>query len=121
MSDFPTKTLDTIKQSLLKEQIELEKDLKEMEEGDPATAASLAESSEPGTDSYIADTHTKAVLLESQLKNAQAGIKNALSKIQNGTYGQCEKCGRRIEEDRLLAMPTTTLCLTCSIKDSQTS
>ncbi len=117
MSDFPTKTLNTIKDTLQKELQEIERDIKEMEEEDPATAASLAESSEPGTDSYIADTHTKALMLESELKKAQKGIKNALLRIQKGTYGKCEKCGKLIEEDRLLAMPTTPYCFS----DSQIS
>ena len=32
-------------------------------------------------------------------------IKDALAKIENGTYGKCEVCGKPIEKDRLLANP----------------
>ena len=116
MLNFPTKTLELIKKYLLRQQREVDKNLKEVEEDDPVKAPSLAESSEPGTDSYIADTHSKAVVLELKLKNAKTSIKEALLKIKKGTYGKCEKCKKQIEIGRLLAMPTAQYCLTCSKK-----
>jgi DnaK suppressor protein len=38
-------------------------------------------------------------------------IDDALERIQNGTYGICEVCGKEIEEERLEAVPWTTLCI----------
>lgn len=35
-------------------------------------------------------------------------------RIEAGVYGRCENCGRPIEEVRLHAIPTTTLCVVCS-------
>lgn len=116
MLDFPKKTLDSIKKLLLRQQKEVEKNLKELEDDDPAKSDSLAETSEPGTDSYIADTHTKIVALGAQLKKTNSSIKAALLKIKNGKYGKCEKCGKQIEIARLLAMPTAQYCLSCSKK-----
>lgn len=43
-------------------------------------------------------------------------IKEALKKIEDGTYGRCEVCGRGISEERLNARPVTTLCITCKKK-----
>lgn len=119
MLNFPTKTLDIIKRYLLRQQKEVEKNLKEVEDDDPVKADSLAESSEPGTDSYIADTHTKIVALEDQLKKTNTSITAALSKIGKGTYGKCEKCKKQIGVGRLLAMPTAQYCLSCSKKNSK--
>lgn len=116
MLGFPTKTLDNIKKYLLRQQKEIEKNLKEVEEDDPAKSPALVESSEPGTDSYIADTHNKIVVLGQQLKNTNSSIKSALLKIGNGTYGKCEKCGKSIGLKRLLAMPIVSFCLDCSSK-----
>lgn len=116
MLGFPTKSLNTIKRVLLRQQKDVEKNLKEVDKDDPATSASLTESSEPGTDSYIADVHTKTVVLEDTLKKTSSSIKEALLKIRKGTYGKCEKCDGRIEIGRLLAMPTAKLCLSCSKK-----
>ena len=40
-------------------------------------------------------------------------IKEALERIENGTYGICEICGENITETRLKARPVTTVCITC--------
>jgi len=38
-------------------------------------------------------------------------IDEALERIENGTYGICEICGKEIEKERLKAIPWTTLCI----------
>lgn len=119
MLKFPTKTINYIKDLLLRQQKQVEKNLKEVDEDDPAKGDGLAESSEPGTDSYIADTHTKIVALEDQLKKTNNSIKKALIKIKNGEFGKCEKCGKQIELGRLMAMPTAQYCLSCSKKSTK--
>ena len=68
MLEFPTKTINYIKRLLQNQQKEVEENLEEVEKDDPAKSASLAESSEPGTDSYIADVHTKTLVLGDTLK-----------------------------------------------------
>lgn len=40
-------------------------------------------------------------------------IKHALSKIENGTYGNCEVCGVKIEEERLNVNASAKTCETC--------
>ncbi|MGH2690861.1 MAG: TraR/DksA family transcriptional regulator [Actinomycetota bacterium] len=37
----------------------------------------------------------------------------ALDKIEAGTYGICESCGRPIESARVKALPHVLLCLSC--------
>lgn len=119
MLDFPSKTIKYLKNTLTRQQKEVVKSLKEVEEDDPAKSPVLAESSEPGTDSYIADMHNKTLVLASQLKAASENIKKALLKIRKGTFGKCEKCGQKIEAGRLFAMPTAQYCLSCSKKTSK--
>lgn len=116
MLKLPSKTLETIKKILTRQKSEVEKNLKEVEKNDPATTPSLAESSEPGTDSYIAEAHTKTIAFKDQLKKISDNIKNALLRIRKGTYGKCERCGKSIEPLRLSAMPTAQYCLSCSKK-----
>ena len=119
MLGFPTKTLDTIKRLLLRQQRQVEESISEVAADDPVKTPSLAESSEPGTDSYIAYTHNKIEVLQANLRQISQNIKKALVKIRNGTYGKCEKCGFRIETGRLLAMPTAQYCVSCSKKTSK--
>jgi len=43
-------------------------------------------------------------------------IKEALARIEQGTFGTCEECGEEISEERLKARPVTTLCIECKTK-----
>jgi len=43
-------------------------------------------------------------------------IDKALERLHNGLYGTCEQCGRRIEPERLEAVPYTALCISCAKK-----
>ena len=43
-------------------------------------------------------------------------IKEALERIEDGTYGICESCEEDISEERLKARPVTTLCIDCKTK-----
>jgi DnaK suppressor protein len=43
-------------------------------------------------------------------------IKDALARIDDGTFGVCEECGEEISEERLKARPVTTLCIDCKTK-----
>ena len=38
-------------------------------------------------------------------------VNKALEKIENDTYGTCEKCGTDIPEERLKANPAATTCI----------
>jgi DnaK suppressor protein len=43
-------------------------------------------------------------------------IKEALARIDDGTFAICEECGDDISEERLKARPVTTLCIDCKTK-----
>jgi DnaK suppressor protein len=47
--------------------------------------------------------------LEERLENVQ----DALRKIEHGTYGVCESCGGKIEEEILSIDPESALCRNC--------
>ncbi len=42
-----------------------------------------------------------------------AKIKEALERIEDGTFGICEECGEEISLKRLRARPMATLCIDC--------
>ncbi len=41
-------------------------------------------------------------------------IRGALTRLDNGHYGVCAKCGEDIAPARLDAMPTATRCINCA-------
>ena len=44
-------------------------------------------------------------------------VKKALERIDEGTFGICEKCGDDIAVARLKARPVTTLCIECKTSE----
>ena len=40
-----------------------------------------------------------------------ADVEHALQRLDDGTYGTCEACGRPIDEGRLEALPAARFCL----------
>jgi DnaK suppressor protein len=44
-------------------------------------------------------------------------IEEALERIEDGSFGSCEKCGEDISEERLKARPVTTHCIECKKKE----
>jgi RNA polymerase-binding transcription factor DksA len=46
-----------------------------------------------------------------QVEAELADVEHALRRLDEGTYGTCEVCGKEIPDERLEAMPATRLCL----------
>lgn len=47
-------------------------------------------------------------------------IREAITRIDDGSYGKCEECGESIGIERLKARPVTTLCIDCkSLQEAQ--
>ena len=52
--------------------------------------------------------------LVGSLRDTLSDIDEALTKLDDGTYGICENCSRPIGEPRLEAMPAARLCIACA-------
>ena len=46
-------------------------------------------------------------------------VKEALDRIEDGTFGICELCGKPISEKRLMARPVTTQCIECKTEEEK--
>lgn len=51
--------------------------------------------------------------LDERAKREIEAIDFVLTRIEAGSYGRCDGCGKAIPEARLRAMPTATICLVC--------
>ena len=52
-----------------------------------------------------------ASTLEDNSTHVLSEIDAALGRIENGTFGTCERCGQPIGAERLEALPWATLCI----------
>lgn len=46
-------------------------------------------------------------------------IREALERIEDGTFGECESCEEEIGTERLMARPVTTLCIDCKTEQER--
>ncbi len=58
----------------------------------------------------------KALGLRSHFEGELLDVEDALRRIDEGTYGKCQECGRDIAPERLEAMPAARLCIDCQSK-----
>jgi RNA polymerase-binding transcription factor DksA len=81
---------------------------------DESEGESLAELS--SIDQHQADLGTETFEREKDLAILEsieaelADVEHALRRLDEGTYGICEACGRPIDEERLEAIPAARLC-----------
>jgi hypothetical protein len=52
-----------------------------------------------------------------QLQDRLRRIDEALDRLMSGTYGECRKCGRWIEDTKLYFDPALAFCLDCQAND----
>ncbi len=114
------KETQELKAQLLAERKDLEAQYKELEES--SFGANQSElTGEMGFDEEYADAGTatfereRDLSLVNNLRDLMERIDKALGKIEDGTYGLCDRCGKPIEKLRLKALPYANLC----IKDKQ--
>jgi RNA polymerase-binding protein DksA len=85
------------------------------------TPGSLEEATgeETSFDNHLADTATVTYdremdyTLEENSEAVLAAIDAALRRIEDGTYGTCQRCGKPIAPERLEALPYAELCIDC--------
>ena len=46
-------------------------------------------------------------------------IESALSRMRNNHYGNCMRCGKKIPEERLNAIPYALMCIECKSSDER--
>ncbi|WP_445400345.1 TraR/DksA C4-type zinc finger protein [Streptomyces sp. LE64] len=84
-----------------------------------ASLAGLMRDSGDGAGDDQADTGTKNITREHELAltaNARTMLEqteHALERLDAGTYGLCENCGKPIGKARMQAFPRATLCVEC--------
>jgi RNA polymerase-binding transcription factor DksA len=117
---YSKKELDDLRGRLVIEQGELQVQLRTIEE--QSFAATQSEiSGEVSFDEENADAGTftfereRDLSIENNVRDLLRKIERALVRLDGGTYGICERCGKPIEKARLKALPYVDLC----IKDAQ--
>jgi RNA polymerase-binding protein DksA len=112
---WTAKELASVEAELNSELSRLQEEISAAEEG----LADLIRDSGDGAGDDQADAGSKTFEREHEMSLANNArdmveqVQHALQRIEQGTYGICESCGRPIGKYRLQAFPRATLCLAC--------
>jgi RNA polymerase-binding transcription factor len=79
---------------------------------DPAAAVSFGKRIGDGTTEAV--ERIAKVGAAEQLAAKRADVARALEKLDDGTYGLCDRCGALIPDERQDARPWSVLCVRCA-------
>ena len=66
--------------------------------------------------SHTTEERSRLISVVTSLRSNLREVDHALAKLEAGTYGTCERCGRPISPERLEALPWAMLCMECKQK-----
>jgi RNA polymerase-binding transcription factor DksA len=85
---------------------------REQDEATSDTAGELSSFDQhPGDSGTETFEMEKNVSLLEQVDDELLEVEAAVQRLERGTYGTCQACGRPIGEERLEAMPATRFCV----------
>jgi len=123
LSEFMTVDVEHAKHLLLRER---ERVVASRERLIEDTSRSIEDATdEDGNDSHLADSASETVdreiefSLEDQADHLLSSIDAALARIEAGSYGVCENCGRTIAPDRIAELPYATKCIDCKWREER--
>ncbi|MGH2820589.1 MAG: TraR/DksA family transcriptional regulator, partial [Actinomycetota bacterium] len=116
--------LEEIKQRLAGERTALQRQLAELEEESfESTQSDIT--GEVGIDEDFADAGSatfdreRALSIHNNIVDLMDQMTRAIARIDDGTYGTCERCGRPIDAARLKALPHALLCMDCKRREER--
>jgi DnaK suppressor protein len=120
------KDLKHFEKRLLEERLNLAKNLGKLEKSVLQRSQRESSGDLSAYSIHMADLGTDAMEREKDLLLASAEgkvahqIREALAKIEDGSYGTCEECGKPIGAKRLEMIPYASLCSKCQVKSERT-
>ena len=122
-SRLPKEVLSQLQKALLKKRARLMGNVEKLEEESFMNSQKDYSGDISGYKTHIADIGSDASGMELMLglaSNQQKllqQVNDALARIEDGTYGLCQMCGKPIPQARLEAIPEAELCLNCADKN----
>lgn len=111
------KIIEELKKKLEEQKASIQKELESFATEDPnlkhnwETKYPNREDGDKEEEADEVQQYENMLSLEHSLESKLKDVSIALEKIENGTYGICEKCGKEIEKERLEAAPEAKFCI----------
>ena len=108
-----TNTMEQIRTRLLDELAAVNKQLEDYGAGTEGEGTNFHADEGFADSAQVTAERSEMLSLIDQHQQLRTDITAALARIDAGTYGTCDRCGRDIPAERLEAVPTTALCVDC--------
>ncbi|MEX2324681.1 MAG: TraR/DksA C4-type zinc finger protein [Nitriliruptoraceae bacterium] len=110
--------LNAVREALLEERAQLLSQVEELDaEADIKNWRDAGFDDDPADSGSASFERETAQSLSNHARGLLTQIDDAVRRIDAGTYGKCERCGKLIEKARLEALPYATLCMECKRRD----
>ncbi len=109
--------IEAAREALLARRAELRDDLERVSE--EIRSIGIEEGREFGVGNHPADDGSNVMegerlaTINSDLQEALMQVDSALERIEDGTFGVCQRCGQKIGAERLEAFPYVAFCINC--------
>jgi DnaK suppressor protein len=105
--------LDAVRRALVDRRADLAAELGRLVEP-PAEGAAVSFGKRIGDGTTEAVERLSTTAAARSISDSIADIDRALAKIDDGTYGLCDECGREIGAQRLEGLPAASRCVDCA-------
>jgi RNA polymerase-binding protein DksA len=107
-------TTERLRKALVEERESLREQLRDLgvNPDDPTSVELQFDQGSADSAQITAERHRVTSIAEGLRANL-GGVEHALRRMDAGTYGTCENCGREIPLERLEAIPFARLCIDC--------
>lgn len=107
---IPTKKLEQYRRALEARLAELDRSASSAEREARALGTKTADAMDQAALEYEKQAALHKARTDRQLRK---NVMQALERIRQGTYGECQSCGGEIEPKRLEALPFARYCIKC--------
>jgi DnaK suppressor protein len=105
-----SRTVQTTRAALTTKLEEIDAEMAEMEKP-PVDQGAISFGKRIGEGTTAAIDRMAQVAVHDRMQVVRAEVQRALEKLDDGSYGTCDVCGRPIPDGRLEALPWAVLCV----------
>jgi RNA polymerase-binding transcription factor DksA len=114
---YPRNVLQSVWEYLKKLEGDLLKRKNSLAKEDPfADTSRLNDNASDDTEAAEQYGHAQSAALGEETSDSLKRVRQAMKRVDDGTYGKCVQCGEMIDTDRLGIDPTAELCVSCAKK-----
>jgi DnaK suppressor protein len=105
--------MERLRKALIEERDQLQADMNGLDTEMLVNDTNAGVGNHPAEDASLMYEQEAFVSLRRNDRSQLEQVEHALERMERGTYGICQRCGREIDFARLKAKPEAALCMDC--------